>query len=167
MFAASIRCTAAVAFLVLVGLGAQGALGQSANDVRRPNYDHETIEDFVQNAYLMEWFSEGRHVRRHFADPVANYWGKREVRLRDVIRDKEAYAQRWPSRHYRLNRASLRIRQVPERAGTYDVVFEYAFDARNRSKRSCGIGETDLTLRLLGDEIIIIAEGGRVLRRGC
>ncbi len=167
MLAASTRCTAAIVLLVLVGLTAQGALAQSASDNRQRSYDHETIADFVQNAYLMSWFSKHRYVRRHYSDPVANYWGKREVRLRDVIRDKDAYVRRWPSRHYQLNRDSLSIRRQPDRAGTYDVIFEYAFDARSRSKRSCGIGETELTLKLLGDEIIITAEGGRVLRRGC
>lgn len=167
MFATSTRCTAAIVVLGLVGLAAERAFAQSASDSRQRSYDHETITDFVQNAYLMAWFSERRYVRRHYADPVANYWGKREVRLRDVIADKVAYVRRWPSRHYRLDRDSLSIRRQPDRAGTYDVIFEYAFDARSRSKRSCGIGETELTLKLLGDEIIIMAEGGRVLRRGC
>ena len=160
------RLLAALPVLLLV-LTATAVLAQNTSSDRQHGYVHGMIEEFIENSYLQEWFAARKSVRRHFSDPVTYYWGRKNVSRRAVIRDKEVYARRWPDRRYRLDRDSLTIRPHPRRPATYYVTFDYRFDARNSRKRSCGWGESELLLKLLGDEIIILAEGGRVLDRQC
>ncbi len=125
----------------------------------------EIIEDFVREDYLSNWFASPRLIRRHFADPLDYYWGKKDVPLKEVVRDKMAYVARWPQRYFRLISESLEVRRSQDDPHIYAVKFEYEFETKRRGDEKAGLGETSLLLELLGTRIIIRGEGGKVLER--
>ena len=104
-------------------------------------------------------------MREHFADPVESYWGRRDVRIDEVVQDKVAYARKWVFRFYRLQRETLVVRPSTGRRDTFEVTFSYDFIADRVPPRSSGVGETTLVLEIKGDKVRILAENGRILER--
>ena len=125
----------------------------------------EIIEDFVREDYLSSWFASPRLIRRHFSDPLDYYWGKRDVPLKDVVRDKMAYVTRWPQRYFRLIDDSLEVTRSEENDYIYAVKFRYEFETRRKGDERAGLGETSLLLELFDKRIMIRGEGGRVTER--
>ena len=124
------------------------------------------IDQFIRNSYLTTWFDDPTNIRRQFADPLEDYWGTKDVPLRNVVAEKLEYYRKWPRRSYHLVEGSLRINPAAGRADVYAARFQYQFSAENARSRSSGVGETELTLKLLRqNEIVILSENGRVLRR--
>jgi hypothetical protein len=126
---------------------------------------YNAIEDFVREDYLSSWFSSPQLIRRHFADPLDYYFGKEQVPLQEVLRDKIAYVTRWPQRYYRLVDDSLTVSRTEVDPNTYSVTFKYEWETRRVGDERAGLGETDLILRVDGGDIVIRGEGGKVLER--
>ena len=126
---------------------------------------YEIIEDFVREDYLSGWSGSSRLMRRRFSDPLDYYWGKRDVPLKKVIRDKMAYIARWPQRYFRLVEDSLEVSRSDDDDYIYAVKFRYEFETRRRGSEKSGIGETSLLLELFDRRILIRGEGGKVLER--
>ncbi len=126
---------------------------------------YEIIEDFVREDYLSNWFASPRLIRRHFADPLDYYWGKKDVPLSDVVRDKMAYVTRWPQRYFRLISQSLEVTRSPDDPYIYAVRFEYEFETKRKGAQKAGLGETSLLVELFDRRIMIRGEGGKVLER--
>jgi hypothetical protein len=123
------------------------------------------IADFLEQGYLQAWFAYPDNIRRHFADPVQSYWGRRDVPLSAVVQDKVAYARKWTFRFYRLVPESLDVKPLAGKPGTYQVTFDYEFLADKVPGKSSGIAQTTLTMALDGERVTILAEDGRVLSR--
>ncbi len=126
---------------------------------------YELIEDFVREDYLSNWFASPRLIRRHFADPLDYYWGKKDVPLKDVVRDKMAYITRWPQRYFRLISETLEVTRSPEDPYIYAVRFQYEFETKRKGDQKAGLGETSLLLELFDKRVMIRGEGGKVLER--
>lgn len=125
----------------------------------------EIIEDFVREDYLSNWFASPRLIRRHFADPLDYYWGKKKVPLKEVVRDKMAYVARWPQRYFRLIGESLEVTRSDENPFIYAVKFQYEFETKRKGDERAGLGETSLLLELFDKRVMIRGEGGSVLER--
>ena len=123
------------------------------------------ILDFLEKGYLQSWFAHPASVRQHFANPVAVYWGRRNVPLDEVVQEKLGYARKWIFRFYRLKRDTVRFEPVKDRPNTWQVTFSYDFMADRVPQRSAGVGETTLVLEINGDAVTIRGESGRVLER--
>lgn len=130
-----------------------------------PDDIYEIVEIFIRDSYLTNWFASRENIRRSFMDPMNYYWGKRNVPLRNVIRDKLAYVRRWPRRTFRMINGSLQIQRDPERDSVFAVRFRYEYVTARPGGRSAGLGETTLLLDLGTPDILILGEGGRVLER--
>lgn len=126
---------------------------------------YSAIEDFIREDYLSSWFASPQLIRRHFADPLDYYWGKEQVPLKEVMRDKIAYVTRWPQRYYRMLDDTLTVSRTEVGAHTYAVTFRYEFETRRSGDERAGLGETELILQLVEGDIMIRGEGGRVLER--
>ncbi len=126
---------------------------------------YEIIEDFVREDYLSNWFASPRLIRRHFADPLDYYWGKKDVPLKEVVRDKMAYITRWPQRYFRLISESLEVTRTPEDPYIYAVRFRYEFETKRKGDEKAGLGQTSLLLELFDKRVMIRGEGGKVLER--
>jgi hypothetical protein len=125
----------------------------------------EIIEKFVREDYLSSWFASPRLIRRHFSDPLDYYWGKKDVPLKEVVRDKMAYVTRWPQRYYRLLSESLEVTRSELNPYIYAVRFNYEFETRRRGDERAGMGETILLIELFDKRVMIRGEGGKVLQR--
>ena len=155
--------TLSVRLLVLIcGLvvGAS-AWAQSDDDL----YVTDALQAFVTEEYLASTRQTVADVRDRYSDPMLNYWGKRNVRLRDVVRDKINYFRRWPEREYRLVPDTLEVREAAGAAGLYHLTFDYAFRTSGPSRKAEGFGEAKLLVRLIGEHVLVVAEGGRVIQR--
>ena len=132
-----------------------------------PNVQDEQafILDFLEKGYLQAWFAHPASVRQHFANPVAVYWGRRNVPLDEVVQEKLGYARKWIFRFYRLKRETVRFEPVKDRPNTWQVTFAYDFMADRVPQRSAGVGETTLVLEINGEAVTIRGESGRVLER--
>ena len=154
-----------VSLLFLILTPAQ-VLARDGDDPQRPLAQvYEVIEDFVREDYLSNWFASPRLIRRHFADPLDYYWGKKDVPLKDVVRDKMAYITRWPQRYFRLISESLEVTRTPEDPYIYAVRFRYEFETKRKGDEKAGLGQTSLLLELFDKRIMIRGEGGKVLER--
>jgi len=139
---------------------------KAQNSEKRPLSEiYGIIEDFIREDYLSTWSSSPRLIRRHYADPMDYYWGKKDVSLKKVLRDKVAYMSRWPQRYFRLVADTLEVTRSKEDPYIYAVKFEYEFETKRRGAQKAGIGETGLLLELFDRRILIRGEGGKVLER--
>ena len=140
--------------------------GQEADIPSRPLAEvYEIIEDFIREDYLSSWFASPRLIRRHFSDPLDYYWGKKNVPLKSVVRDKMAYVARWPQRYFRLIGESLEVMRTEVDDNLYAVKFRYEFETRRKGDERAGLGETGLLIQLRDTRVIIRGEGGKVLKR--
>jgi hypothetical protein len=123
------------------------------------------IIDFLEKGYLQAWFAHPSSVRQHFADPVANYWGRSNVPLNAVVQEKLSYARKWIFRFYRLQPETIRLVPAPGKPDLWQVTFNYDFVADSAPPRSSGVGETTLVLEIIGDQVKIHGESGKVISR--
>ena len=129
----------------------------------------DSIQDrmarFLGEQYLQSTFAEPDLVRSYYASPMVSYWGRENVRIESVLRDKKSYSRRWPDRTYRLLTETLEIEPVQNNPDTYFVLFEYEFNVRNQSKRRSGVGEARLVVREDDIGFTILGEDGSVVYR--
>ena len=157
-------CSALLVLSVL--LLPSNATAQDRTEGDRPLSEvFEIIEDFVREDYLSNWFASPRLIRRHFADPLDYYWGKRDVPLKEVVRDKMAYVTRWPQRYFRLINDSLEVTRTGDEQYIYAVKFNYEFETKRKGDEKAGLGQASLLLELFDKRIMIRGEGGKVLER--
>ena len=123
------------------------------------------IIDFLEKGYLQSWFAHPSSVRQHFADPVTNYWGRGNVPLNAIVQEKLGYARKWIFRFYRLQPETIRLVPAPGRPEFWQVTFNYDFVADSAPPRSSGVGETTLVLEIIGDQVKIHGESGKVISR--
>ena len=154
-----------VAFLFLCLLSSHSQAQNTETNNRPIAEVFEIIEKFVREDYLSSWFASPRLIRRHFSDPLGYYWGKKNVPLKEVIRDKMAYVKRWPQRYFRLLSESLEVTRSEQNPNIYAVRFNYEFMTRRRGAERAGRGETILLIELFDKRVMIRGEGGKVLER--
>lgn len=123
------------------------------------------IIGFLEKGYLQAWFAHPSSVRQHFADPVTNYWGRSNVPLNAIVQEKLGYARKWIFRFYRLQPETIRLVPAPGKPDFWQVTFNYDFVADSAPPRSSGVGETTLVLELIGDQVKIHGESGKVISR--
>lgn len=124
--------------------------------------------------FVVEQFLNGsndlRAVRRLYGETVA-YFDQGEQRRDQVMADKRAYFSRWPKRIFTPDLGTLRTRTIAGPDGRQDgdveveVKVEVDFDVFGPNRRANGRSEVVLRLAERGDAFIVLAEGGRVLRR--
>ena len=122
----SLRSAATLAFAALVAAGGLAeARAQVAGHASPPEVsaaapaatdDQAFIIDFLEKGYLQAWFAHPSSVRQHFADPIENYWGRRNVGLNEIVREKLGYARKWTFRFYRLKPETVRLVPAAGRA---------------------------------------------------
>ena len=161
-----VRTLLILAAFALIVLLIPRAKAQDRGDERRPLSEiYSIIEDFVREDYLSNWSSSPRLIRRHYADPMDYYWGKKGVSLKKVLRDKMSYMSRWPQRYFRLVEDTLEVTRSKEDPYIYAIKFKYEFETKRRGSQKAGIGETGLLLELFDRRVMIRGEGGKVLER--
>ncbi len=138
---------------------------ETRGETRPLSVVYEIIEDFVREDYLSSWSASPRLIRRHFADPMDYYWGKKNVPLKEVVRDKMAFVSRWPQRYYRLISETLEVTRDEDNDFIYAVRFQYEFETRRKGDERAGLGETRLLVELFDRRVMIRGEGGKVLER--
>ena len=151
-----------MAFLTASSLPAKA---YDREDQRPLSEVYSIIEDFVREKYLSNWSSSPRLIRRRYADPMDYYWGKKNVPMKQVLRDKLRYMSRWPQRYFRLVEDTLEVTRSEDDPYLYAVKFRYEFETKRRGEQRAGIGQTGLLLEVLGRRILIRGEGGKVLER--
>ena len=160
------RARSLVVFLFLFLIVSTPSIAREGDEAPRPLAQvFELIEDFVREDYLSNWFASPRLIRRHFSDPLDYYWGKKDVPLSEVVRDKMAYVTRWPQRYFRLISETLEVTRSQEDPYIYAVRFQYEFETKRKGDEKAGLGETSLLLELIDRRVMIRGEGGRVLER--
>jgi len=146
-------------------LYAASAPAQAQDSLAPLDDTYEAIEDFIREQYLSSWFASPRLIRRNFSDPLDYYWGKKNVPLKRVIKDKIAYVTRWPQRYYRLMGDSLQVARTEIGDDIFAVKFKYEFETRRKGDQRAGIGQTSLLIELVEGRVRIRGEGGKVLER--
>ncbi len=154
-----------LAFALLIVSPSHSLAEGRGDDGRSLSEVFSIIEDFIREDYLSTWSSSPRLIRRHYADPMDYYWGKKDVSLKKVLRDKMAYMSRWPQRYFRLVANTLEVTRRKDEPYIYAVQFEYEFETKRRGAQKSGIGKTGLLLELFDKRIMIRGEGGKVLER--
>ena len=103
-------------------------------------------------------------VRADYAENVLFY--NNRWRQADVIRDKEAFVNRWPQRDYRLEPGSLTA-SCHEATRRCNVAYDLTWEARSpqRNARSAGRSRVDIVLEYRAPGFVIVEETGRVLQR--
>jgi len=160
------RILPAILVCSLLLLAPSRVVAQDRNNGDRPLSEvFELVEDFVREDYLSNWFASPRLIRRHFSDPLDYYWGRKDVPLKEVVRDKMAYVSRWPQRYFRLISESLEVTRSEDNPYIYAVRFNYEFETKRKGDEKAGLGQTSLLLELFDKRIMIRGEGGKVLER--
>ncbi|GAB4228321.1 MAG: hypothetical protein Kow0032_08530 [Methyloligellaceae bacterium] len=67
--------------------------------------------------------------------------------------------------HYRMRADTLAIRPLSAAQRTYAVYCRYEYSLAGGSRTASGEGESRLVVRIENGRPVIVAEGGRVLRR--
>ena len=154
-------CTAVAAILLALSLGMGDAFAQ-----RRVSAEtEEAIRVFLTEVYLSGTIDSAREIRETYAPVMRRYWGRRNLALREVVRDKLNYFARWPVREFRLLPDTLEISRSRRDPFLYNVRFEYAFRTRRPGRVAEGFGEAQLVLEDLGDRWLVVSESGRVIQR--
>ena len=101
-----------------------------------------------------------------FYGPTVMFHG-RERTLASVLAEKRRFTERWPQRTYRYRPETTMV--ACESSGAHCTVwaiFDFSAASSAHDRRSHGIGEHELVVRLSGSRPVIVAETSRVLRRG-
>lgn len=118
--------------------------------------------------HMADWSSTREmamaRVRADYAENVLFY--NNRWRQADVIRDKEAFVNRWPQRDYRLEPGSLTA-SCHEATRRCNVVYSVTWEARSpqRNARSAGRSRVDIVLEYRASGFVIVEENGSVLQR--
>ncbi|MGA7323985.1 MAG: caspase domain-containing protein [Rhodomicrobium sp.] len=105
---------------------------------------HRKIEQFIVQEHLQN--------KEHFASQV-DYFDKGLVSRDFAIQHSAKYAQKWPSRYYKLVPRTLKI--SPNGSGRYVAVFQYEYRVSNSIKTLKGRGYSTLYLTVEGDRFVV------------
>lgn len=121
----------------------------------------EWIQTFIERYYLSSDALDKASLQRVYSDRV-DYFGTRDLSVREVARAQERYNRQWPIRRFQLVPGSMAIRwKTPDVA---EVSFKYRFDvSAPNAGASTGRGRAQLTLDFSGQSAHIIGEDGDVL----
>lgn len=142
----------------------EGARRPKGEDIEPDDALEARIERFVRGFYLSGQDVGEEQIRLLYA-PFVHYFGKDDVSIAQIIRDKTAYYRRWPQRVFSLIEGTLDVRRLEGNGNVYDVAFEYDFEVRRGGDQKRGRGVAVLTIDLNEDEGRIVRETGRVLKR--
>ena len=151
--------------VALVGILVLAQPAEAQRTDPRVERDAGRIYLFLVDTYLSGADLSAPDLREIYAPRLDRYWGRKNVAVTRVVRDKIAYFRRWPSRTFRLIEDTLAINPTIE-DGVYAVSFEYGFRTEGaRERLSEGFGATELTLLVNGEDVMVLAEDGRVIQR--
>lgn len=119
------------------------------------------LRDFV-GSYLNPASEDPNDQGTAYADTV-DYYDKGAISRASVIADKSGYLEKFPEQSHDLDPSSLRI--TPEGEGRYAITFAYSFAVESATQRIEGTGETELGVRIVNGNIVIVREKGRVLQK--
>jgi hypothetical protein len=118
-------------------------------------------------AYLTSWSAPNRQAlasAASFYSPTATFHGRTRS-LRSILAEKRRFAERWPNRAYRYQPATMQVACEAVRARcTVRSLFTYSASNPRQGRRSQGVGEHVIMVRLWGKPVIV-SESSRVLRR--
>lgn len=121
--------------------------------------------DFVA-AYQAAWSrSNGNAIDSVLSmyGPTVRFFGE-NWSLSQVRDDKWSFAERWPSRRYRLLGDTVSV-SCDSRFCYVRGQVEWAVSSSARSASAAGVSFTDLKLEQVGESFVIVSEDGRVVRR--
>jgi hypothetical protein len=122
------------------------------------------LAEFVEDFYLSGEALEPDVIRSIYA-PRVNYFGKRNMPVEKIARDKLAYYQRWPARSFTLKPNTLEVRQIGYDGALYDLSFVYDFNVSAVGRARSGRGYGRLQIDLSDGQGKIIRESGKVIER--
>lgn len=124
----------------------------------------QRIVAFVETYYLGSGEMSLDEMRAVYANRV-DYYGKRNVRLSDVLKDKQAYMRRWPERQFDLVPGTMEVRRMNWDEAIYDISYVYDFYVRAPGREKSGRGYTRLTIDLNVGRGKVVREAGKVIMR--
>ena len=130
---------------------------------KEPERDLATeLANFVKDAYLGH--GKENHVSDDtiFADEV-EYYDEGRIPRSEVTADHDNYYRKWPERLYEMIADSLKF--TPTSDNTVDATFRYAYQLANGTKKTGGIGVTNLSIQLRDGRFEITKEQGKVVSR--
>jgi hypothetical protein len=119
--------------------------------------------------YLRSW-SESNDVALseapRFYGTTVRYHGK-VMNAREVVREKQRFARRWPERSYQPREESMEVSCEPDGATCHvGLVFDYTATNPRLPGRAAGTGTLELGISVVGERPVIIEERSRTLRPG-
>ncbi len=127
-----------------------------------PNKSSDWIKVFIKDYYLSGAELDGRDLRRIYASNI-EYFGKRNVSLSKVAREKVQYYRDWPKRNYSLVPGSIAITWNSDKVA--DVTFLYDFEVSSEKKgTTIGRGWARMTMDLSRTSGLVMREDGEVIR---
>jgi hypothetical protein len=159
-----------------VGRGDQGDTtaaerAASPESVRRADQATLRAQD-AQNLvvkYLNLWSAPNRvtlSVASSFYGPTVLFHG-RERTIGSVLAEKRRFTARWPQRNYRYRPGTTMVACESDGSScTVWAIFDFSAARSDQERRSHGIGEHELVVKLSRGRPVIVAETSRVLQRG-
>ena len=119
---------------------------------------------FVEGFYLSGENVEPDVIRTIYA-PRVNYFGKRNTPVARIVKDKQAYYARWPSRQFALMPGTLEVRRIGFDGQIYDLSFVYDFDVAAVGRKRSGRGYARVQIDMSDGRGKIVRESGKVIER--
>ena len=119
--------------------------------------------------YLNLWSAPNRvtlSVASSFYGPTVLFHG-RERTIGSVLAEKRRFTARWPQRNYRYRPGTTMVACESDGSRcTVWAIFDFSAARPDQDRRSHGIGEHELVVKLSRGRPVIVAETSRVLQRG-
>ena len=119
--------------------------------------------------YLNLWSAPNRvtlSVASSFYGPTVLFHG-RERTIGSVLAEKRRFTARWPQRNYRYRPGTTMVACESDGSRcTVWAIFDFSAAGSDQDRRSHGIGEHELVVKLSRGRPVIVAETSRVLQRG-
>ena len=119
--------------------------------------------------FVTEFYLSGENISpdviRGIYGKKVYYFGKPNVGLEAIVRDKQKYYTAWPSRSFELKPGTLDIRQMRGKGRVYEMTFVYDFSHASGKKTTAGTGYARLQIDLAEGKGKIIRESGKVIDR--
>lgn len=120
---------------------------------------------FVLDRFLNE-NNELNDVRAFYGESVF-YFDQGVQSRQEVLEDKRAYFERWPSRSFNPDLTTLRAKEIsgPDGRTDVEVEVEVEFEVSGPERSASGRSVVMLVVARRGGQFIILSEGGRVISR--
>lgn len=120
----------------------------------------EQVATFVESTLFRPGPRQQAELRALYGNSV-DYFGKRGMAVKDVLKDKVQYFKRWPERDFRLDRSTM---SVTTDGQELSIQFEYSYDVSGQKGRRSGRGVSMMRLREAANgSFVILSENGRTL----